>query len=433
MKWLVLTVGSTAATAVTSIARYAPDRVYFVCSGDSAAGPGSHSMVTGKGMVCSSKHGVPPDLPAIPVQAHLTDDQWAFSRYDVEPDDLCDCYRKCVDAFSAIRQSDPQAEVFADYTGGTKSMVVGLAAASIDDGEVELILVTGARKTLDGVTDKTQAASTASVVCIVRRRYIDRAMMLVHSYDYGAAVEVLGELGQKTHDAEISHLYALCCGFDAWDRFDHENALRIIDAADRTGEFGGLRGSLGVIVKAIQRREDDGHTALPLWKTETGFLLAADILRNAERRADDCRWDDAVARHYRACELVAQTALWTMYQIDAGRTRPDQVPESLSWRSAMEPEFALGLRNSWELLAALDAPLGKLWAEWRENLLNAMQYRNYSLLAHGTQPVAKSDYEKDVEHGLAGFTRSALGNLAARKVYPDRLMTGEFPRQFTRT
>lgn len=430
MKWLVLTVGNTPAIAVASIAEYAPDRVCFVCSGDTATGPGSYPMVTGKGMVCSSKYKCPPDLPAIPVQAGLTDEQWALSRFDVNPDDLGDCYVKCVEDFAAIRGSDPQAEIFADYTGGTKSMVAALAMAAIDDGKVKLILVTGARKTLDGVTDGTHAAACASVLSIVRCRYTKRAMMLVASYDYGAAAKVLEELGHETYDNEIGHLHALCRAFDAWDRFDHRKALGILEAADRTGEFGQLHAALSIITKAIDRVEDDGHTPLPLWKTDKGFLLAADILRNAERRADNLQWDDAVARHYRACELVAQTALWTQYHIDAGRTRPDQVPESISWRSGMESESALGLRNSWELLAALDTGMGELWTEWRENLLGAMQYRNHSLLAHGTQPVDKTQYRHDVEHGMAGFTWTVLHVLANQRAFDERFMTGEFPRQF---
>lgn len=430
MKWLVLTVGSTPAIAVTSIAEYAPDRVCFVCSRDTATGPGSHPMVTGKGMVCSSKYKGPPDLPAIPVQAGLMDGQWTLSRYDLEPDDLDDCYLKCVGVLAAIRQQDPDADIFADYTGGTKSMVVGLATAAIDDGRVKLILVTGARKTLDGVTKGTETARRASALSIVRRRYIGRAMMLIHSHDYGAAARVLEELGHETSDSEIAHLLALCRAFDAWDQFDHRRALTILEAADSNGEFGQLHGSLAVIVKAIDRVDEDGHTALPLWKSGTGFLLAADILRNAERRADAMRWDDAIARHYRACELVAQTVLWTKYHIDAGRTRPDQVPDCVLWRSEMEPELALGLRNSWELLAALDAPLGELWEAWRVNLLEAMQYRNHSLLAHGTQPVGKTQYRNDVEHGMAGFTWAVLHVLANQRAFDERFVTGEFPRQF---
>jgi len=431
MKWLVLTVGGSPVPNVQSIEAHKPDRVVFLCSGATESTRQSSAvMVQGKGNVCRSGPAASaPDLPCIPVQARLQSRQWKLSVFDIDADNLDDCYGKSSDAIAQVRKADPKAEILADYTGGTKSMSAGLAAAALDDGHVRLVLVSGSRRNLDKVV--VGITVTAPIAEIVQRRAFSRARAFLAMNDYAAAALELSHVEQATEKtAVLVHRYTLCQAFDAWDRFEHQSASELLDAADTQGMYGPYRATLSSIVKALRLTEDDHTTPLPVWKTDAGYLLASDILANGGRRALRGQFDDAIGRNYRACELVAQTGLSTMFHIDAGRVSVDQVPASIPWRETLAVEPALGFLHSWELIAALDPALEKLWSDWSNPVRHAMERRNYSLLAHGTRPVSKSDYEDDIDTGMGGFAEAALGLLSKQRKFKAILRAPDFPTDF---
>jgi predicted ATPase len=51
-----------------------------------------------------------------------------------KPDDLTECYNRAAEAIREIQQSEPNSKIYADYTGGTKTMSLGLALASLELG-----------------------------------------------------------------------------------------------------------------------------------------------------------------------------------------------------------------------------------------------------------------------------------------------------------
>ncbi|MGB9666583.1 MAG: TIGR02710 family CRISPR-associated CARF protein [Candidatus Cryosericum sp.] len=433
MKWLVLTVGGSPVPNVQSIEAHKPDRVVFLCSGATeSTRQASAVMVQGKGNVCRSSTtppNAPADLPSIPVQAKLEPRKWKLSVFNIDADNLDDCYSKSFDAIAQIRKADPKAEILADYTGGTKSMSAGLTAAALDDGHVRLVLVTGSRKGLEKV--QMGITVTAPIGEIVQRRAFNRARAYLAMRDYAAAALELSHVEQASEKtAALVHRYTVCQAFDAWDRFEHATAFDLLDAGDTQGVYGSYKATLKSIVTALRLTEEDHITPLPVWKTNAGYLLASDILANGQRRAGRGQFDDAIGRNYRACELVAQTGLWTMFKVDAGRVSPDQVPKSVGWRDSLAVEPALGFLHSWELLAALEPSMGKLWSEWEGPVRHAMERRNYSLLAHGTRPVSKTDYDEDMRTGMGGFAEAALGLLAKKRKFNAGLRALDFPTDF---
>jgi CRISPR-associated protein (TIGR02710 family) len=147
-----------------------------------------------------------------------------------------------------------------------------------------------------------------------------------------------------------------------------------------------------------------------------GYEIVEDLLLNAERRAVQERYDDAVGRLYRALELLAQIRLQQAYGIKTGDVDVQKLPTVLQQeyeqkRSPERKKVQLALRNSYVLLSQLDAdPLGQLYQEHDGNLFNALQTRNNSLFAHGFQPITASDYQKFsqviVSFIQAGITRA---------------------------
>ena len=161
-KVLIVTVGGSYKPIVTAIETLQPERVVFICSdGDR----GSKPQVIGKGNPCEFRRGteVIERLPNIPTQANLGE-RFQEDRDLIEiqePDDLSECYIKASSTIQTIKRESPEAEIIADYTGGTKSMSVGLAMASLDY-KVQLYLTTANRTNIIKV-ERGEMTGQASV------------------------------------------------------------------------------------------------------------------------------------------------------------------------------------------------------------------------------------------------------------------------------
>lgn len=409
MKWLLVTVGGSCQPIVRSIQTLQPERTVFVCSWQSM------SQIIGDGKVCSSSGG-DPDLPSIPAQLDLTADRYELTD-PVEPDDPSNCYQVAMRAIDDIRRRDTDARLFVAYTGGSKSMSAMLAAAALDAGNAELCLVTGFRPDLKVVRDGTEALTRVRVEAVVLHRVRAECDSLLAGYHYRAAEAVLTRyLVHSPACPDARKWVAMCRGFDAWDRFDHRAAMDLLQATGCCTEHLGF---LGRVTKSDDKA----------WKSPAGYLLALDLLANAERRAAQGRYDDASGRHYRAAEMVAQTFLWGRRQLDTARVPADRLPADMQRRLRPDGDntVKLGVSDAWQLAASLDSDLKAWFKEWERRLKDALKLRNYSLFAHGTTPVTQQCYRKDVEEGVAAFARSALDHLKSRRLAGDLAPPPPFP------
>jgi len=127
---------------------------------------------------------------------------------------------------------------------------------------------------------------------------------------------------------------------------------------------------------------------------------------NAERRAVQERYDDAVARLYRAVEMVAQVRLQSEWGIDVSNVQlyliPHELQEKYKELQNTDGRIQLALRKSYELLVDLDDPVGTVWQDNVNRVLSALNKRNASILAHGTVSLNKRDYDQ-VREDLVGF------------------------------
>ncbi|MFW6296038.1 MAG: hypothetical protein ACOC04_02485 [Halothece sp.] len=184
---LIITVGGSPQPIVTAIRTLQPDRAIFLCSTGSK---GSLSQVIGEGTPCEIRRGteVIDRLPNIPTQAGLGD---KFERdRDVfpinEPDDLSECYTQASSAIQDVRKDSGNIQIMADYTGGTKTMSVGLAMAGLDH-QVTLYLTTGNRTNTIKV-ERGELTGQATIAPIIAQRTLEQLLPTALSqYDYSAA------------------------------------------------------------------------------------------------------------------------------------------------------------------------------------------------------------------------------------------------------
>lgn len=398
---LLFTVGGTHQPIVRSIQQNRPDFVHFLCSADSGKTKGSYTQVMGLGKVLKSDPRLEqPDLPNIVTLTGL--DEKRFAVHQIEGfDNLNDCYLTALRLLEAIHEEYPEARIIADYTGGTKSMTAGLAAAALDDGRCEIQLVTGVRQDLRQVTDQTESVRPVHVWDAQATRRMKAARDFLARFDYAGAIRVLEEATARFASdrtmARLQRWLCLCRAFDAWDRFAHATARHLIEPYRK--DFV----PYGIFLDAVVEG-----------KSRHGFEWVEDLLLNAERRAVQGRFDDAVGRLYRALELTAQVWLQQRYGIDTGNVDLGRVPDSIKARVEKErsegDKIKAGLFLAWDIIAAFtDDPLGARFRSERDALKDFLNVRNESLFAHGVTPIGERDYQRHAPR-IQAFVHAAIGD-----------------------
>jgi len=391
-KVLILTVGGSHEPIVKSLKEIKPDYIIFLCSDNSPAVKGSYTQITDKvekkNRDCSTSF-----LANIPSQVNLKEETWEIVKIKYF-DDLSSCYEISICTIKDIRERLVPEEIIVDYTGGTKSMSAGLAAAALDDGNCKIVLVSGMRSDLEKVRNKTEYVKPVAYYDTLANKSMMQAASLVKRFDFSGAMDIL-ELSirlplSNEKEEELKKYLDICRGFDAWDRFDHALAFQFLDP---------YRKYLVPYVITLEKikKEMEGNSI--------SYLLVEDLLLNAERRSVQGRYEDAIGRAYRAIELTAQIRLRTKYQQDTGNITieplysiGEEFRDKLErHRNNEDNKAQIGLMLSYELLAELRDPVIQPWLEDNRNRIrNFLSYRNNSLFAHGFKAIDRDTYEREV-------------------------------------
>jgi CRISPR-associated protein (TIGR02710 family) len=377
----------------------------------------------------------------------LTSHRWADHEVVTTPshEDLTAC-------LEALERDLPRAltnlgarieDLTVDYTGGTKTMSAALVLGTVHK-PVRYSYVGGKVRTkdglgvvLDGAEAVVQSPNPWDVLASDLRRRTARQFNRGH---FAEAAETAAEAASRVGECLqpfYKALGKLCRAYHHWQGLDVARvpplfgpAVRELDiyargaaepmllafvAAARTDAE-----RLQAVVEAQAAAGPRGRSPRP----EALRALVVDLVVNAEVTARLAqRPDDGVARLYSALEKLAKAELLAL-GVDNSAATPDQVPESLREdyvRRYLDPKkgsLQFGLMASYDLLAALDHPVGGRFAARREELQAVLGVRNQSLLVHGWQPVRTDTYEKllAVTLDFLGLDRAALPRLP---VFPE--------------
>jgi CRISPR-associated protein (TIGR02710 family) len=417
-KFLIVTVGGSSQPIVTAISSLKPNRVIFICS-DGAKG--SLSQVIGEGNPCELRTGGEvTKLPNIPTQARI-ENIFQKNRDLVliqNPDDLSECYRLIAEKIRNLQQEFSDNEILADYTGGTKTMSVALAIAALDYGLTVYITTNTTRQNLIAI-ERGERSRRVAVASVTVQRKIEQFLPLcLQQYNYPAAISELENLSQTIElspedSSRVQELLDLCSGFDAWDRFNHTESWYFLKAY-LSNKY--IREISLFLKRVMTSREEfaqavDDNFSAPEKMKAHGYEIVEDQILNAERRAILQRYDDAVARLYRALELLAQVRLWKEYKIKTGDLDIQKLPETIKAKyeimRSSNGKIQLALVNSYELLNELpNDALGQLYQKNANAIKHTLQIRNYSILAHGLRPVSNIDYNQNLSKVIIPFIQS---------------------------
>jgi len=420
--FLIATVGGAPEPLAASLLHWRPARVLFVVSGET------------KGLVASQ---------IVPLVRDRDWKDFDDGRYDlIEVLDAQD-FKSIVATLHRLDEriddwlcDHPDSNVIVDFTGGTKAMTAGLVLFAAR-WSCRISYVGGKARDKNGV-GKVLPGEEQVVYCenpwdALGYLAVEQAIVLFDKGDYSAAAQLVentrNRIADESRKREFEAFTLLCQAFECWERFQHGEALVKVRLLRKgTNDLSALLGSrrAGAILSWLDQAKGDlKQLATPSADATTLLALVRDLFSNALRRYRQGRYDDAVARLYRAIEALAQAKLHEHGFADTSKVPLEQVPEPLRtrWQScARDGHLKLGLQDDYALLEALGNEAAHRFNELRlgdpkHSLLVA---RNSSILAHGYAPVSK-DAAKELFAAalkLANLTKNDLTLFPTFKLNP---------------
>ncbi len=405
-KLLFTSVGGTAAPVINALKAVRPERAVFVISEQSRR-------------TCEEEV-----LPAIE-QDGLRMPAGAYSFIQVpHHEDLREIVHalrpRVLEETSRWRAMGDDYGVVVDITGGTKQMSAGLALVA-QRLDCEFFYTGGRERGSDGlgtvVDGAEESLRTVNPWDILGYMHLEDAQVLFNRGHYTAACEVL-ELGKQRADESglkrrFDAFIALARAFELWERFVHDKAREKLEKAVSMGDQ--FRAALDsdralVLLGNLKKNLDflKGRST-PGW-------LVIDLYANALRRQREGRYDDAVARIYRAMEALAQDRLRDVHGIaDTSEVPANALPDNLRkrWQGLIRHDstLMLSLQQDYLLLEGLGDDLGLRFREiGLAGEKSPLNKRNHSILAHGFKAVSEKDCRKLVEKldELSGIDKGSL-------------------------
>lgn len=414
---LICSVGGTPEPVVKSLLHWKPARILFVPSEQTR-----------------------PQVDAVlSAFAEAADRPLSPGQYDVRPvpdaEDLLGSVR-AIRAFDRdvagwLARDGEDYCVIVDFTAGTKSMTAALALVA-RRWRCRYSYVGGHRRTKGGAgvveSGAERVVHSANPWDALGYQAVEDTVTVFNHGGYAAAAHLLDGAMKNSEQPgvkrELSTLKAVIDAYAAWDRFDHKEAAKRFDDAlkNRNDLLATFPHDGSSLVARLERHRD--RVANLAREHEPTAAWVEDLVHNARRRAAERRFDDAVARLYRAFEALAQVRLREQHSIPDTKAVPlDRLPEPLHTRWAAraqsraetlsersspavpaggssektrESGLMLGLRDAYELLEALGDELGRKFFELglAAEPGSPLVARNHSILAHGFQPVSEKAYDQ---------------------------------------
>lgn len=139
-------------------------------------------------------------------------------------------------------------------------------------------------------------------------------------------------------------------------------------------------------------------------------LQLFDLWRNAQRRAVQGRYDDAVARVYRLLEWTAQWLLRRHLAIDTADVPADRLPAGFGAQPGRDGKITLGLFQAWRLAGTIPGPAVAFVETQLARLQDHVKARNRSILAHGYDPISATEWTR-----FAGWLQESFMPLLERE------------------
>jgi len=319
---------------------------------------------------------------------------------------------------------DP-AEICIDFTSGTKAMSAGIVLAGAGFECENLSYVGGGKRDENG---RVISGTERVIILTPNEFFIDQRRRMIKDFfnlsQYEACINLIDEARRKSMASdvqdEMDKLKLLVYAYSFWDKFDHLKAATYFQKLQ--GKFDTQWNidtdySKEMVFRISKQLEK--YDASSNIRDKYSEEVLADLLANADRRAKEGKYDDAVARLYRAVEVVAQMLL-ARRNIDTSKVEIKDLPTDwqVEYRESREP-IKLGQEKAFSLLESLGEETGR---EYRanKNLRNYLSKRNSSILAHQLEPMTEQIFNELLKETdkLASKAFPRLSSLKEKSRFP---------------
>jgi len=298
-------------------------------------------------------------------------------------------YDECVTFIKELLiEGFDEKNIVVDFTSGTKAMSAGLAVAAITM-DIENFSYISGKRVGGKVAKGTEKILSRRIYKIISDNKLKIVRSLFNNYQFDACLDILlHDLKKKFGEQEFHEILKeyenVCYAFSAWDRFNHNEAKK----------------KLLVTCKLDLNLADNIDFLNGLVSSQDKIYAIVDLLANAERRGEEGKYDDALARLYRTIELIAQYRLQSKYNVDCGNVDLNKTPvisrEWLLENRNSEEIIKLSMHHDYRLLKDFNDELGMHFSG-DEKLKSYLGARNSSILAHGLTPVKRNHYNNLLE------------------------------------
>lgn len=282
-------------------------------------------------------------------------------------------------------------EILISFNSGTKTMSVtsALVGALFNN---QLMFLNAKRGEDNIFKEGTESLRPINLYKYRDTLLVDKIKYLFNNNRFDAAKTLLDEV---SYDAMNRDLFRDI--FDAYYYFDNvqfDKALNKLMNKSKflSSEYGDFKAQLNENIDALNIINENGK--------DRCYYILASLLNNAQRRFDENKFDDAVARIYRSLELIAQIQLYEKYDIDT-----KNVDISILEKNNIDSKFVkklknrkgnkkISLRQDYKLLFYYDDELGKFYEKNERKMRGLLDYRNNSILAHGLVSLDEKKFSK---------------------------------------
>lgn len=317
---------------------------------------------------------------------------------------LNEIFRKTNDAIRSLYARGYSADdISVNYTSGTKVMGSGAVLSAVFNQCHEL------RYIYQGADEGERLIKTHPEV-VFAFRDLQLGRQLIYEMCFQSAVEHLARINSSLlADYDVRSLEAMrhvALAYLHWDNFHPRECLNTLS-------------KVSVDIESVRNFLIDETTAQMLERLATDIeanqyspLVFADMMNNAHRRTVEGKLDDAVARVYRAMEMLAQWVLKAheinTNDVDTRRIPPRYRVSFEAMRSVEDGLVRIGMRKAYDLLSILGTPLGEKF-EANEELAQMLQRRGESILAHGTHRITQQECQRLISAVLDLFESEIQG------------------------
>lgn len=328
-----------------------------------------------------------------------------------DPEDLVICYAEALRCADLVQSAGfPASQVAVDFTGGTKVMSAALALATVGRG-FTFAYIGGKDRSKAGrgvvVTGSEWVVRRADPFAVYAVEERKRLALFFRAFQFKAAQAVVASLlaNPLSEPDRLAFLLVrdLAEGYAFWERFEYGQALRVLgrcqsqwSIAVRANPMIRYAGVLPVLDANVHWLQRMAETTVGF--TRYGTLLVEDMIANADRRATEGSYDDAIVRLYRAMELAAQAAIQRRLGCGTDRVPVAAIPDPVRaefrtrYRERDPGHLEIPLEGGYRLLAALDEPEGRCFERQIERFKKVQSARNSSWLAHGMSSGSEQAY-----------------------------------------